>query len=338
MGFRLRYQSQEIALAGGAFTVGRTSACELTLSDPLVSRKHAQFVVSGADLTVEDLGSRNGVVVNGTLADGPTAVFHGDRVLIGAHELLVLVDSGSESGRAHRVVPTMPKMPAAAAAQARPASSAPAARFAPPPLAPMRVREADTGSEPPPSRPTEIIHDAGRLGDARGPDSRPPDSEFGTIEAHIETSLEHSMLRRADLFRVLGVLAEKSLALGRAAEAERLLASALTDVIEASRSGKELPVNLVDDAAKYSAKLAAATGKGGWADYVLELYLAQKRPLPTPVISEFAAALRRISSFEIHKLKAFLETMRDNPDFGPAEQFLLQRLEGVLRAHGGSRA
>ncbi len=54
--------------------------------------------------------------------------------------------------------------------------------------------------------------------------------------------------------------------MGKAGEAERLLASALADVIEATRAALPIPPTLVDQAAKYIAKLATATGKGGWAD------------------------------------------------------------------------
>ena len=70
------------------------------------------------------------------------------------------------------------------------------------------------------------------------------------------------MVRRADAFKLLGGVAEKALAMGRAVEAERLLASPLADVIEASRAGRKLPSGLVDQAAKFSSKLATATARG----------------------------------------------------------------------------
>ena len=91
------------------------------------------------------------------------------------------------------------------------------------------------------------------------------------------------MVRRADAFNLLGGVAEKALAMGRADEAERLLASPLADVVEASRAGKRLSPWLVVMAARVAAKLATATAKGAWADYVIELYDAQLRPCPAPV-------------------------------------------------------
>jgi len=43
--------------------VGRGAGCSLVLLDPTLSRRHARIRRSGADVTVEDLGARNGVRV-----------------------------------------------------------------------------------------------------------------------------------------------------------------------------------------------------------------------------------------------------------------------------------
>ena len=149
---------------------------------------------------------------------------------------------------------------------------------------------------------------------------------------NVETDPEPSMVRRADQFKLLSGVAEKALAMGKAGEAERLLASALADVIESTRAGRPLPPTLVDQAAKFSAKLATATGKGGWADYVIELYQAQKRPCPPHVIDELHNAMRKVTAVDLNRLRAYVAMLRQNlPRYGPAERFLLQRLEGLER-------
>jgi pSer/pThr/pTyr-binding forkhead associated (FHA) protein len=74
----------------GEFVVGRSSSCHLALDDALVSRRHAVFTVSEDGVEVQDLGSRNGVQVNGTTIEGRQPVKHLDRVVIGAQELLLL--------------------------------------------------------------------------------------------------------------------------------------------------------------------------------------------------------------------------------------------------------
>ncbi len=65
----LRYKHHDIELSEGKFVIGRAASCQLSLDDPLVSRHHAQLTVEGDVVTVEDLGSRNGVKVNGEPSD-----------------------------------------------------------------------------------------------------------------------------------------------------------------------------------------------------------------------------------------------------------------------------
>ncbi|XYH93746.1 FHA domain-containing protein [Sorangium sp. So ce1128] len=44
---------------------GTSPACDITLTDRLVSRRHAAFELAGARLRVTDLGSTNGTFVQG---------------------------------------------------------------------------------------------------------------------------------------------------------------------------------------------------------------------------------------------------------------------------------
>lgn len=275
MRFRLRYLHHDLELTEGQFAVGRNASCQLSLDDPLVSRRHALLTVAEDAVTVEDLQSRNGVLVNGRRIQAKTTLQAGDRILIGSQELTLLQgkDGGaalSSSAMPHASRMTLPKMPA-----------------------------APEGARTVPS---------------------------------LEGDGEPSMVRRADAFNLLGSVAEKALAMGRADEAERILASALTDVIEASRAGKTLTPGLVDMAAKFSAKLATATGKGAWADYVVELYEAQGRPCPAAVIDELYSAFRKVNAVDLVRLRTYLAQLRERlPTFGPAERFLFQRLEGLER-------
>ncbi|MBI3071856.1 MAG: sigma 54-interacting transcriptional regulator [Deltaproteobacteria bacterium] len=52
-------------------------------SDPSVSRRHARLLRRGAALFVEDLGSRNGTLVNGVRAEGEVVVKAGDVIEVG---------------------------------------------------------------------------------------------------------------------------------------------------------------------------------------------------------------------------------------------------------------
>jgi hypothetical protein len=49
----------------GTMTVGRDTRCDISDADPLLSRRHAEFVCRPDALVVRDLNSRNGISVNG---------------------------------------------------------------------------------------------------------------------------------------------------------------------------------------------------------------------------------------------------------------------------------
>lgn len=271
MRFRLRYLQHDLELNEGTFAVGRNASCQLSLDDPLVSRRHAIFELLGDVVTLEDLGSRNGVIVNGHRIEGRVRLSVGDRVLIGSQEVTLLLarDGTNMTGGVGKM--TLPK-----------------------------INVESTSSS--------------------------------FTDVPLDGDPEPSMVRRADQFKLLSGVAEKALAMGKAGEAERLLASALADVIEATRAGRPVPPLLVDQAAKFSAKLATATGKGGWADYVIELYAAQQRPCPAHVIDELYNAMRKVTAVDLIRLRAYVASLRQRlPRYGPAERFLFQRLEGLER-------
>jgi predicted component of type VI protein secretion system len=66
--------------------IGRMAACEVTLDDPSVSRRHARLSRSGSRWWVEDLGSTNGLRVNGGRVDS-IELSDGDRLELGSVRL-----------------------------------------------------------------------------------------------------------------------------------------------------------------------------------------------------------------------------------------------------------
>jgi hypothetical protein len=93
--FRLRFLLQELDLVGPVIRLGRSSECQITLEDPLVSRVHAELTVSDSGVIVRDLGSRNGVRVNGELIEGEAALKHDDRLRLGSLDLVFLALEGT---------------------------------------------------------------------------------------------------------------------------------------------------------------------------------------------------------------------------------------------------
>jgi FHA domain len=97
--YRLRFVLQELDLPQGGTIIGRSLDCHLTLEDPLVSRRHARILVDESGARIEDMGSRNGVRVNGAVIHEPVALRNGDRVRIGTQDFVFCcVDP---AGRAH---------------------------------------------------------------------------------------------------------------------------------------------------------------------------------------------------------------------------------------------
>jgi Inner membrane component of T3SS, cytoplasmic domain len=86
--YRLRFLLQEFDLPIGTTYIGRSSECQVTIEDPLVSRKHACIEVTEDGATVSDSGSRNGVRVNGQLAQGKAKLATNDRIRIGTLEMV----------------------------------------------------------------------------------------------------------------------------------------------------------------------------------------------------------------------------------------------------------
>jgi predicted component of type VI protein secretion system len=72
---------------GGA-TIGRSRDCEIVIDDSGVSRRHAQLRPGAGRWEIEDLGSTNGVLVNGRVIEGAQELEPGDRLELGTTEAL----------------------------------------------------------------------------------------------------------------------------------------------------------------------------------------------------------------------------------------------------------
>jgi len=279
--FRLRYLQHDFELSVGRFVIGRSTECQLSLDDPLVSRKHALLLVTDNYVEVKDLGSRNGVLVNGAKIDAPTRLQDGDKIAVGSQEMTLLARRGS-------IHPDLPRQ------------------------SPRFTTDTITSMDPV-VNPTV---DGPRLLPLS--ESSPP--------------TENQSTSKRDAFQLLGGVAEKSMALGRHEEAERILSALLEHVLQVYRLGGNNDPALVDDAGRYGAKLAVATAKPHWVNYVIELYTFARRPCSAATIDELHAALRKVKNVNLAALRAYIAMLHDQTSkHGPAERFLVQRIEGLER-------
>jgi hypothetical protein len=90
--FEVRYplgQSHEVTLQGTVAVIGRDPACELVVTDPKCSRRHAVLEAGPQGITIRDAGSANGVFVNDRKVER-SPLKEGDIVRLGDVVLKVL--------------------------------------------------------------------------------------------------------------------------------------------------------------------------------------------------------------------------------------------------------
>jgi FHA domain len=144
--------------------------------------------------------------------------------------------------------------------------------------------------------------------------------------------VESEATQRAEALELLGGVADKVLALGRGEEAERVLSTALNNVLAEAKRGRQPAPRVVGRAASYAGKLAEATAHGKWLDYMIELYAALRRPLPIELVDQMYAVLRRVDAVNLPALRAYLSQLHAQATaYGPNERFAIQRLEGFER-------
>jgi hypothetical protein len=83
----LTFNGTKHELDGGHAVIGRSKECDIQLPDPNVSRKHAEVRQEGAAYWVIDLGSTNGMEVNGR-RQKRAKLRQGDRITLGSTELV----------------------------------------------------------------------------------------------------------------------------------------------------------------------------------------------------------------------------------------------------------
>lgn len=91
----LQIEPISLQLAEGEFFVfGRDSACDLTIKDIAVSRRHCRIFRDGDDFYIEDLNSHNGTLVN-DLSVKTRRLEHADKIRIGNYNFVILTEESN---------------------------------------------------------------------------------------------------------------------------------------------------------------------------------------------------------------------------------------------------
>jgi signal transduction histidine kinase/pSer/pThr/pTyr-binding forkhead associated (FHA) protein len=81
-------EGQVYQLEAEEVIIGRDTTCELCFEDRTLSRQHARIIINGENITIEDLGSVNGLLVNGVRLKSSDLKVD-DRLTLGNVELLL---------------------------------------------------------------------------------------------------------------------------------------------------------------------------------------------------------------------------------------------------------
>jgi pSer/pThr/pTyr-binding forkhead associated (FHA) protein len=92
--FRGRRKEGSLDLVDREYTLGRAEDADIRIENPLVSRRHAIISYRDHAWRIEDLGTPNGLYVNGGRIEGHSLV-PGDHIEIGQH-VLIFQGSGDE--------------------------------------------------------------------------------------------------------------------------------------------------------------------------------------------------------------------------------------------------
>lgn len=283
MPVRLRYLAHDLEVPPGEFLIGRSPDCQLSLDDPLVSRRHAILVVHPDAVFIEDLASRNGILVNGKRIQSPTRVSDGDQITVGSQVMTLVGVPGSEPGH----------------------------------------REANT------TAPNRRATHGPEVITLSGIDNE--ELAASTAESQAHPPPVESPDKRVSSLALIGGLAEKALAMGRAEEAERILTRSLREVLVKARAKEEVRPELAEKAAFYASRLAQATGRGLWVDFIFELYGLLGALLPAKLVDELYTVMRKVKTVDKALIADYTQELRKNDHLGPSERFIRQRIEGLER-------
>jgi hypothetical protein len=311
--YRIRYQGTDLEMPPGEFVVGRGSTCHLALDDALVSRRHATIHVQPEGVFVEDLGSRNGVAVNGERVTGRQRVSNLDRITIGAHEL-VLVEIPDRAKHSASCDACHAPLPVGSRACPK------CGNVSRPTLAGMTLEMPAQKSDA--VRTVKLDAPVVRMDAARADPTSPRSESMRTMDSGEESTGRE----------LLTGIADKALALGRFDEAERVLGKQLQDILALARGTRPPKPERVQEGTKYALRLAEGTKRAQWIDWVFDIHEATSRMMTADNIERIHDLVRKLRYRGVVPVRRYLEAMRNRAsELNPSERFLLSRLEGIER-------
>ena len=277
----------------GEFVIGRSSSCNLALDDGLVSRRHALLRVTANEVVVEDLGSRNGVSINGTPISGPTPVKHLDRVTIGSQEMIILAQAKLSAAQTLQIERCF------ACGHLNEPSA-------------MRCAQCGTSLQ---SGPTSAV------GNATIRDIPVMPDLADRVDEPTKT---------ATTFELITSIAEKSLQFGRYEEAARILGPTLERLRRQAMDGKPIDEADLAQGVRFALRLAEGPTPAPWLTWVFEVFTAREALMSEKTIDSLHELVRKSRYNEPRTVRAYLQTLQGRT-WNSSQRFLVKRIEALER-------
>ncbi len=255
--------------------------------------------VEPTEVFVEDLNSRNGVVVNGGVVQKRCRLTHMDRIYVGAEEL-VLIDAAKITDQQE----TAPHVLCIACGAVNGAAKRHCGECG----KRLQSSAGATYKDPPPR------------GSVR-PATWDDPEETGTAQTR----------------DVIGGIAAKAIIMGRYEEAERMLLPELHGLLERAlrqqpltRSKDDDPDTVFTTAVHHALELAKGLRKPQWIDWVFRVHIATGRLMSAQTI-EALHDLVRIQEYKRREYAVrYVDAIQKQAHtYGRLERFLAQRVEGL---------
>jgi hypothetical protein len=111
----LEYRGYCVEVPEGETVVGRDASCTLRFIDSALSRRHLRILREGNTVSVEDLGSTNGTMINLKPLTRRTVLRDRDAIEFAGHQLLLRIISDAEDERSTRRLTSFSALPNARA-------------------------------------------------------------------------------------------------------------------------------------------------------------------------------------------------------------------------------
>jgi len=289
--YRLIYQSSNIEAPDGPFDIGRSDECNLILDDPSVSRVHATIVNENGMLFLEDRGSRNGCIVNGSRISGRVQLFDGDRISIGHQNIrVVAMDRVANADRTLGLVSCVACGSWIASNESN---------------CPQCGASRSSGA-----------------GDARATFSVSRDPKQDKRADLRKTQQPQFMV---------AALLKKAINMSRFEEGEKLLANLMESAIKREQRGEKIADHEIGEIVESTIAIAEATRNPKHISNLFAFHHARGKLMPRESIEALYGLVKKVgyrSCPEMSRYLAFLATKA--PGFTPGEKFVHRRLEGLV--------